>query len=425
MKNNKSRRNFLQKLAWGGAIAATISSSKALANQPYASRHPLPKNLQIYWKQIRNDFPLSRHRMYFNTASLGPSPKIVIDTVHQCMQELNFMGEERHDKVNKVRTQIAHFIHCETDEVTITRNTTEGINIVAQSLPLKKGDEIILTKHAHIGGAAPWLALQQQKGIKIKLVDLDLTGKENFNLIKKAISRKTRAIVVSHITCTTGMVLPIKDIIQLCQEKGIYSCIDGAHPLGMIQLDMNSLQPDFYASSGHKWLLGPKGTGILYINKNIIEELNPSYVGAHSDSEYDLESKVFKYGDTAQRHEYGTRNTPIIMGLGAAITYINTIGIVNIEHRSKNLAQYLKKGLSKIKNVEILTPMNLQYSAAMVTFRIKGKKYQDIQEYLRFHPKCRTRGIHENDLNAVRISCAFYNNFDEMDKVITAIKDFT
>jgi len=422
MKNEKSRRNFLKKMAWGGAIAGSISSVKAIAKQPSAF-HPTPNNHKEYWKLIRQDFPLLPHRIYFNTGSLGPSPQIVMDTVFYWMKNLNGIGEGGHEKIPKVREKLASFINCKPEEVTFTRNTTEGINIMAQSLPLEAGDEIILTKHAHVGGAAPWLALKKEKSISIRLIELDLTGKNNLEIIKNAVSSKTKAIVISHVTCTTGMVLPIKEINEFCRSKNIYTCIDGAHPLGMMQLDMKDLKPDFYASSGHKWLLGPKGTGILYINKNIIQTLKPSFVGAHSDKNYSLDDEIFEYGETAKRHEYGTRNTPIILGLGAAIDYISQIGILNIEHRGKSLATYLKNELSNFKKIEILTPIAPEYSASIVSFRIKGMKQETIQQKLKYNPKCRVRGIHENNLNAIRISCAFYNSFEEIDRLIAGIED--
>ncbi len=424
MKNKKSRRNFLHQLAWGGAFAASISSVKAIAQKPpifSATPKNSPKTKK-YWEQIRQAFPLSNHRMYFNTGSQGASPQVVIDTVYEWMNKLERIGESGHREVEAVRAKIANFINADVEEIAITRNTTEGVNIAANSLSLQKGDEVIITTHEHIGGAAIWLALQQEKGIVVKLVELDLGGKDNLNRIKNSITSRTKVIAVSHVTCTTGMVLPIQEIILTCKERGIYSCIDGAHPLGMMSLDMKKLSPDFYAASGHKWLLGPKETGILYINKNILNEVKPSFVGACSDEKYDLQERLFEYGITARRYEYGTRNTPLIMGLGAAIDFINTIGIINVQYRERSLAEYLKTKLSKIEKVEILSPMAQEFSSAMVTFRIEGMKFNDIQEKLRFDPKCRVRGIHENHLNGIRISCTFFNDFKEMDKLIAAVE---
>ncbi len=145
------------------------------------------------------------------------------------------------------------------------------MNTVARSLSLKEGDEVILSKDEHIGGAAIWLALSKEIGITIKLVDLDYSGKNNFNIIKKSVTDKTKVLVLSHVTCTTGMILPVKKIANYCKKKGIISCIDGAQAVGMIPVNITDINPDFYVTSGHKWLFGSKGTGILYINEYFLK----------------------------------------------------------------------------------------------------------------------------------------------------------
>lgn len=428
MKNNSSRRKFLRNITLGGA-AASMSSFSWLENTNITSNlsNEGVINEEAYWSAVRQQFPLSDHRKYFNTGSLGASPKRVIDTVHKWMMKFEFMGEEGHEKIHKVHEKIAKFINCDIDEIAITRNTTEGINIAAQSIPFEAGDEIILTDHAHVGGAAPWLALQKSKGVTIKNIQLDSSGVNNLDLIKESISSKTKAIVLSHVTCTIGMVLPVKEVIEFCkkQDHKIFTCIDGAHPLGMMHLDMKALQPDFYASSGHKWLLGPKGTGIFYINKNVIRDLNPVYAGAHTDSRYDLANSIFEHKYTANRVEYGTRNTPIILGLGEAIDFISEIGILNIEHRGIALAAHLKKGLTKIHNVEIVSPMATEFSSPIVTFRVKNQPYQKIQNAIKYNPKAksRVRGIHENNINGIRISCGIYNSRIEIDNFLEGLED--
>ncbi len=427
MKNNSSRRNFLRNITLGGA-AASMSSFSWIDNE---SISPDLSNSSIatdaYWTCVRQQFPLSDHRKYFNTGSLGASPKRVIDTVYKWMMKFEYLGEEGHEKIHNVHQKIADFINCDIEELAITRNTTEGINIAAQSIPLQAGDEIILTDHAHVGGAAPWLALQKSKGVTIKKIQLDSSGINNLDIIKESISKKTKVIVLSHVTCTIGMVLPIKEVIEYCKQQNhkIFTCIDGAHPLGMLHLDMKALQPDFYASSGHKWLLGPKGTGILYINKEIIRALNPVYAGAHTDSLYDLANNVFEHKYTANRVEYGTRNTPILLGLGDAVDFINEIGILNIEHRGKRLASHLKRGLSEISKIEIVSPMKAEFSSPIVTFRVKNQPFQKIQNAIKYHPKAkaRVRGIHENNINGIRISCGVYNSRREIDDLLEGLED--
>jgi selenocysteine lyase/cysteine desulfurase len=420
--DNRSRRRFLKNMTLGGAMLTSVKHLEALS---YGTPHPLsPKNSlnEAYWNSIRSKFLLASRKKYFNTASLGASPKVVIDTVYEWMMRLEGMGEAGFEQREGVHNKLAAFVNCDPNELAITRNTTEGINIMARSIPFEAGDEVIVTSHAHVGGAAPWLAVQNDKGIKVKVIDLDNTGKNNLDIITSHITKRTRAIAISHVTCTTGMVLPIKELIEYCRKKEIYTCIDGAHPLGMMRLDLNDLKPDFYASSGHKWLLGPKGTGILYINKDTIARIKPFYAGAHSDKYYDLKKGIFEHGLTAHREEYGTRNTPILMGLGAAVDFINSIGIVNVEHRGKELAGYLKNELSTIPKVKVITPMDSTHSASIVTFSIEGYEYSKAQIILQKKTYSRLRGIHENDLNALRVSCAVYNSKEELEVLLKSIR---
>lgn len=402
-----------------------LTSATHLEALSYGAAHPLAPDDSLnedYWNSLRSKFPLAPRKKYFNTASLGASPKVVIDTVYEWMMKLERMGEGGFEHRKSVHNKLAQFVNCNPSELAITRNTTEGINIAARSIPFKAGDEVIITNQAHVGGAAPWLAVQNDKGIKVKIIELDITGKNNLDIIISHITKRTRAIAISHVTCTTGMVLPVKKLVEYCREKEIFTCIDGAHPLGMMRLDLNDLQPDFYASSGHKWLLGPKGTGILYINKDTIARIKPFYAGAHSDKFYDLEKGIFEHGLTANREEYGTRNTPILMGFGEAVDFINSIGIVNIEHRGKELANYLKNELLTIPKVKVITPMELEYSASMVTFKVEGREYSKVQTILQKKTYARLRGIHENNLNALRVSCAVYNNKEEIDALLKSIR---
>lgn len=438
MKTIPNRRNFLSKMLLG-SIAATVLPKSGFSKNKSSSKETsifnLPKELthysEDYWKFIRQQFPLNKRKIYLNTASLGASPRLVVDTVYDWTLKLEGMGESMQDRIQDTRIKASALIKCDVDELAITTNTTEGINIIAQSINFNEGDEVIITDHAHIGGAAPWLALQKTKGIKVMLVKLDGTGKYNLDIIKKIVSKKTKVVVVSHVTCTTGMVLPVKEIAEFCREKRIYTCIDGAHPLGMMDIDLHDINPDFYATSGHKWLLGPKGTGFLFINKETIKDLMPIHAGAYAGKNYNLEELIFEHNQKAQRIELGTRSTPTAMGLGAAIDFINAIGIKNVEKRGKDLATYLKNKLAELPNIEVLTPMESQYSASIVTFRVKGMDYQEAQEKIQTFAidnktvgkkKIRVRGIHENNLNAIRVSCTVYNNFEELDDLITILK---
>lgn len=414
-----SRRNFIKKTALTSAFAS--SGIKLFSAENGIPDFPKTDDAD-FWKNLRNQFYLSNDKIYFNTASLGASPKSVVNALNEWTIKLETSGETGHEHGIETNKKIAQLLNCDVSEIAITRNTTESINSIAHSLPLNKGDEVIMTKDEHVGGAQPWVALMKEKGISIKLVDLDYSGENNFEVFKKAISGKTKAVMFSHVTCSTGMILPAKEIVDLCRSKNIYTCVDGAQAVGMIDVNLKEINPDFYAGSGHKWLFGPKGTGILFINKNLLPQLNPVYVGAYSDKKFDLNNLELEFVQTAQREEYGTRNTALTMAFGESIDFINKIGIKKIEERGKQLASYFKSELQQNKNIELLTPVNDKHSGSIVTFKIKGKDYKQIQNELQQKHSFRLRGIYENKLDALRISCSIINSENEINQLVAVIE---
>lgn len=429
--SKETRRGFIQKSILSGAFFGLgipfLNATNSLESKTIDSEFKLENTnySDIDWAKIREQFLFPKDRQYLNTASLGPSPRMVIDTICKTIEELETTCSHGHHLTEKTHTQIAQFLNTSVDEIAVIRNATEGMNIIARTLRLKAGDEVIISTHEHVGGAAPWMALQKDLGVVVKLIDLDLTGEKNLQIIKNAVTSKTKAIAFSHITCTNGMKMPAKEIAAFCKSKNIYSCVDGAQALGMFPINLTDMNPDFYTSSGHKWLFGPKGTGVLYMNKKWIKKLNPVFAGAYTDSKFDLNSLTMEYRDSVQREEYGTRNAAISLGLGSAIEFINTIGIENVEKRGRELANYFRKGLSKLPEIEILTPETVEFSASMLTFRMKGKDNLKLNQQISGDYKIRLRGIYENNLNAIRVSFAVFNSFKEIDNLLVALKEVT
>ncbi|MFC1726847.1 aminotransferase class V-fold PLP-dependent enzyme, partial [candidate division KSB1 bacterium] len=266
MKKHLSRRSFITKTFAGGILSPFLINELTQNSYDYPEKALNKDEIHLlrdgnaedekYWKMVRMQFPLTFDRYYFNTSGLGPSPRIVIDTVTEWTYKLETICETGHGDVHKVNEKAAKLLNADPEEIAVTRNTTEGMNIVVRSLPLQKGDEVILTSHEHPGGSIPWLALMKEIGIKIKLIEPDLTGESNLEIIEKNITKKTRVVSIDHIPCTTGMIFPAKEIVQLCRSKNIFTCFDGAHPPGMMPVDLKDIDPDFYATSGHKWLFG-------------------------------------------------------------------------------------------------------------------------------------------------------------------------
>jgi selenocysteine lyase/cysteine desulfurase len=421
-----SRRSFIKTKMIGGLFGILgiplFTLGKGLLNEDLpAMAAPLKESKNLNWEEIRDLFTLDKSLAYFNTSSYGPSHKLVINSIIELLEHNEARASYQHSIMHSVRKKIGRLLNANTDHIAITRNTTEGMNTVARSLSLKEGDEVILSKDEHIGGAAIWLALSKEIGITIKLVDLDYSGKNNFNIIKKSVTDKTKVLVLSHVTCTTGMILPVKKIANYCKKKGIISCIDGAQAVGMIPVNITDINPDFYVTSGHKWLFGSKGTGILYINEYFLKNNSPHYVGAYSDSAFNLGTKTFEYLDTASREEYGTRNLPIIAGLGSAIDFISEVGMEKISLRGQQLAEKFRDGISTHPRITILTPEKENGSGSIITFKIQSKDNIQLSKALGHNYSIRLRAIFENDINGLRASFAIFNSEEEVDLLIKVI----
>ena len=423
-KTLHSRRKFI-KTKLLGAFALVSGVPLKLFGNPATDelKDTSISNLADFsWQEIRDEFSFDKKLLYLNTASHGPSPKSVVDRL--CVSITKFeskvkTGDNYREKSYK---RLATFLNTTSEQVAITSNTTESINIIARSLDLKKGDEVIISDNEHIGGSAPWIALIKDLEIKVKIVKLDLSGKENLSRIKQAVSSKTKVISISHVTCTTGLCLPVKEVVKFCRQQGIYSCIDGAQAVGMIDVDLADLDPDFYASCGHKWLMGPKGTGILYIKKEVLSQCKPTFVGAYSDSKFDLNTLVLEYRQDVQRSVFGTRNIPVMIGLTTALDFIDSIGIKRVEKRGKALANRFIQGLKNTNNISLLSPQDSKYATSIVSVKFLTKNNRKIRIELAENQQIEFRHIYENDLDCIRLSFSIFNNEEEVDKVIQTFK---
>ena len=427
------RRTFLRRCASGAAAAAAGSMLASAQSASYSSSRPSIADLatapghvddEAYWALVRRQFSLEPGLTYLNNGGLGPSPHAVVETITRELLDLERTSETGHDRVAAVRKTASSFLHCDESELAITRNATEGMNCITRGLSLSAGDEVLLTTHEHPGGAMPWVAQAKHGGIKLNLFDPGTGGADTLNRLAAAITPRTRIVVVSHVTCTTGLRLPVQEIAAFCRARDILSAIDGAQAIGMLPVDLHAIGCDFYVASGHKWLLGPKGTGLLCIRRQRLGQWRPPYVGAYSDQTYDLDEGTLEYVSEARCVEYGTRNTPLRLGLQAAIEFINTIGIARVAARGQALANYLQSRLEAPGVFDVLTPRPPEASGAMVTFRLKDRPMDPWKwaNALRSDHNIRVRPVGEHKLNAVRVSTHVYNTYEQLDCLIAALQ---
>ena len=382
-----------------------------------------------FWKKIQEQFIFPDDYIYFNTGGIGAVPQPVLDMVQKSNIENEQYPKPGHDEARwlNVKKTIAPFYgpNVVPEELSLVSTATEGINIILNGLMLRPGDEVITTYHEHVALNLPLLNHVKISGINVKAFQPDLkSGAANVEMIRNLITPRTRLIFLSHITTTTGQVLPVADIGKLAQEMKILFAVDGAQAVGAMPMDMKAMGIDFYVASGHKWLLGPKRTGLLYISKEKRELVHPMTIGAYSEMENDLKKGDFKFRESGQRYEYGTQNEALFFGLERGAQFIQAIGLDKVYEHDRDLAEKFYHAVEQMPGMEMLSPAEEQYRSAMITFRSTRKKNQEIANYLTGERNIRVRVVNEDNLNGVRVSFHVCNQEWEMEKLVEELGRF-
>lgn len=425
-----NRNRFLQSLGLvsgglaiqqaGGAFASPAEFSISLANST---------GTDDFWKTIREQFTFPSDYIYFNTGGIGAAPKAVLGMVESTMLEQEKYPRPGHDEKDwvAIKKSCTPFFGpaCLPEELALTNTATEGINIIINGLQLRPGDEVITSSHEHVALNVPLLNQMKLNGIVVRVFEPDLrTGANHVKLIEKLINPKTRLIFHSHITCTTGQRLPVEAIGNLARERKILYAVDGAQTVGTMPLDLNALNVDFYACCGHKWMLGPKRTGLLFVKKESLSLLHPMTVGAYSDLTHDLMKGELTFRNDAGKFEYGTQNESLFTGLKTAAEFLSAIGLEKIRDHNRSLAEQFYQGLAKIPGVEILSPAEEEFRTSMITFRLKNKGFQETANYLTSEKRIRVRVVPEAGVNGVRVSFHVYNQDFEVDRILAELKAY-
>ena len=414
------RRGFFKKSVWL-SIGALLGANRLSHERVFKLKNTFN---ELDWDALRSQFEICQRKAYFNSATIGPSPEIVMQSVFNKMRAINEKGSYRGSE--KAREALANFFSVKVEEICLTHNATESINIIAQGLALKKGDEVIISDQEHVGHALPWLNRAEQIGIKLKVFKTAKTSKDNLNRILSLITKRTKVISIPHVNCTTGTRMPIELIGKELIDKEIFFLVDGAQAVGNIELNLDALPCDFYAASCHKWLLGPKGTGFLYIKKSMLDTIKPVFVGASSDVSWVLNQdaqKISAWNSSADRYDYGTQNAALYVGLAKALEFLTDVGMEKIQTRCMYLSSHLLKSLQKelLNNVEIITPLEDISRTSIVSFKPKNIDYKELTSLIN-KSGFRVRQVAESDLNAIRVSTHFFNTIEEIDRLVFFLK---
>jgi len=418
---NVSRRHFVGLLGPGALAFGHRAWERPAPPRRPAWPPPSDASEPDFWAMVRAQYPLSDERTYLNAGGLGPAPYPVLDATHRTMMALQRVSETGHQLIEEARAPVAQFLGAKRTEIAFLRNATEGNATVAAGLDLHAGDEVIFESHAHPGGAIPWMNRQKQDGVVVKLFEPDPTSADgNLERIASLITSRTRVVQVSHVTAPTGIRFPVRRIAALAHDRDLWFHVDGAQSAGMIPVDVHAMGCDSYATSGHKWMGAPHGTGVLYVREDRLDAVAPTEVGAYTDSAYELPD-TYAYHPTARRYESGTRDAASVAGLQAATAFLEEITMARVAQYAQGLARRLHRALVETVGVTVLTPSDPSRAAAITTFRAEQVPHDALYGALRDR-SIRCRIVGERDLNAVRISPHIYNSEAECDRVVEVVR---
>ena len=377
-------------------------------------------------EKVRAEIPALKNSIYMNTGGTGPLPKTVLGEVNDTFQKIGEGGPDVKairdpikSKLEDTRDIIAHLLNASSDEITFTRSISEGLSIVAYGLDWEADDEVIVTGEEHPSSILIWLSLAKRYGIKVRKLQLQKSKEAYLRSLENLINDKTKLISLSHVTTDTGTRLPAKEICQFAHSRNVIVGFDGAQSIGQFEVNLKDMGCDFYAGTGHKWVLGGWGVGMLYIKKELFETVKVSWTGNPAAS-WDKNTDEIQFQNSARRYEFGGRHVPLYNAMGKGIEFVTSLGISVIESRVTDLKQQLINNIIEIPSVKIKSPISNDISTGMVTFSIDGISGSDLNKALwnRFE----IMGREALNDTSMRICIAFFNSESEISEITSAIE---
>ncbi len=398
-------------------------------------------------EEIREDFPILKKKIrggrliYLDSAASSLKPIQVIETIREFYlneysnvhRGVHLLSQQATSRYEDVREKVAKFINAYSpEEIIFTYGTTDSLNMLAYSYALrilKPGDEILLTVMEHHSNILPWMMMSSMTGAKINYIDITNDGLINRNELDEKISEKTKIVSVTHMSNVLGTIVDVRNIARRIHEVGGVIIVDGAQSVPHMPVNVRELEIDFLAFSGHK-MLGPTGVGILWVKRDFLGELSPFRLGGGAIREVTLRDFVLL--DPPHRFEAGTPHIAGVLGLGAAVDYLERIGMDNVRKYEEELTDYTLKRLSELGDaITIYGPNNISDRGGIIAFNIKeldsnivGSLLDGYGVAVRTGKHC-AHPLHQrlNIEGTVRASLYLYNNKEEIDYLTTALNE--
>ena len=422
-----TRRDFLSILAVPGLVMGAAPAAQGVLPRSAAFVPDPQADDAAVFRAAREHFLIPAGVAYCNTGTLGASPLEVVDALTEGIRRLETDlaawpyeqpdGEPLtgYQQLLEVRRTVGQFVNAPAEEIALTQNATMGINFLANGLDLAPGDEVVSTDQEHGGGISPWRLLAKRRGIVLKELPLEPAfagGPEAIlRLFEAAMTPRTKVVMFSHITSGLGALLPARELCALARSRGALAIVDGAQAVGQIQVDVKALGCDAYVGSPHKWMMAPKGTGFMYLRREVQDRFWTTLASYQWDNH---EDGAFRF------MQFGTGSVPVVDGLVAALRFIGRIGMPRIERWDAGLTKRLRDGLASIPKVRIASPADPRLTAAITTFRVDGVKAKALQDAL-WAKRVRVRA--QNDERGVRLSAHLYVSPADVDAVLDVTRE--
>ena len=390
---------------------------------------------------IKNDFPLLQNRdiAYLDSGATSQKPQVVIDAIENFYKNFNAnphrgaytLSQEATEIYEDTRTKIAKFINAKhREEIIFSKNATESLNLIAYSYGLEKiqkDDEIVISIMEHHSNLVPWQKVAKTKGAKLNYMYIN----DNFELsdeeIENKITDKTKIVGITYVSNVLGTINNVEKIIKLAHKKGAIVVLDASQSIPHMKIDVQALDADFVVFSGHK-MLAPLGIGILYGKREILNNISPFLMGGDM-IEYVYEQDT-TFASLPNKFEAGTQNVEGVVGLGAAIDYIEKIGYDTIQEKEHEILKYAREELRKLDFLDLYLTNTDEHHSSVISFNIKGVHPHDVASILDFEKVCVRSGNHcAQPLmrylgidSTCRASFAFYNTKEDVDKLVNALE---
>jgi len=415
------RRNFLSLAGKGLGLAALSSATVAsLLRDVQAARrsiaHLTPEQAAMdedYWAVIQNSFTVTRGIVNLNNGGVSPSPRMVTEALVRYIWQQEdatayTMWQILEPQCETIRTGLAEMFGCDREEIAITRNASESLEILLMGMDFKPGDEILTTTQDYPRMLTTLRQRERREGLKLKLIQIPIPPKnldEITAAFEKGITNRTRLILIAHQVNITGQITPVKAVCEMARAKGIETIVDGAHSFGQFDFKRNDLQCDYFGTSLHKWLYSPKGTGLLYVKRDKIERLWPLMAA---------ESK--QAPDIRKFEEIGTHSAAPKLAIGESLLFHNGIGGKRKEVRLRYLSRYWMNKLKDVPKVRFNTSFDPNQSCAIANVHIEGSNPSAIGSYLFSKHHIFTTPIIHEEFQGIRITPNVYTTLGELDR---------